>query len=378
MLINVHKPNDSTYLIRPSHPSPMVDHIGKAIYNVAFNPLDGSVVLNKVKSEFKLPAKIYGDSIKQNADVIWSAYRRKAKEDCVGAIMIGEPGTGKSLTAEILCNKALIADMPVFVFGESVPVEVLYMLATITPAAVFYFDEFSRLGFTKHEYRPGPDRDFRGRAPADLLSFFSDSSLKGHIFILTDNDLSNYPPAFINRPGRFLFRIDYEPLTACDFQQLLNELEMPKSLHETLLYNHMATPYTYDILLRVHEEVSRLSDASAQLHMLRIMNVPRKQTGELVVTIFNCGNWIEIAPKANKVSDTEVKVAYTTPEGESKHITLNAITRPEVEISDGGCIEKLMVAWQAGAKPAKVGDELLLVDSNGPRPFNNQNQRTYY
>lgn len=376
MLVTIHKPNDNTYLIKHAHSAPMVDHIGKGVYGVHFNPVDGTIILERIRSEFRIPKQIYGDSIASNAEVIWSTYRRKQKDDCVGAIMIGPPGTGKSLTAEIICNRALIADMPVFMIKDRLPVEMLYALSALSPACVFYFDEFSRQGFVRPNFDAPPTRNRGGAADADLLTFFSDSSLKGHIFLLTDNSVDRYPEAFLNRPGRFLFRVDYGPLSVDELRKLMGELNVNPEIHQNIITYHLATPYTYDILLRLSEEINRLDTVAQQLAMLRILNVPRPVSGDQVVYVkcreYEYGQHPTDIPKitAIKRPNGKVDLCYVDDDGAKQVLTLESSDEP-IAIANAH-VMGVRVAWERDVPAVSIGEELSLRAAhggqfNGPR-----------
>lgn len=348
--LSIYKPNDATYLLAQRPAAPMVDHINKGVYAVDHCRITQQITLTRLRSQFEIPERVYGDEIQENADLIWSTYLRRKDADCVGSILHGAPGTGKSLTAEMLCNKAIQFDMPVFVITQRLPVEVLYALVGSSGRCVLHFDEFATACYS-------------GRIDPELLTFFSDSSLKGHLFILTDNDLQQYPHAFINRPGRFLFRIQYKPIQPDALLALLPSLGIREDLHQELLQYHLSTPYTYDILLRIAEELKYHTTSKAQMALLRTMNIPRPVKGELIVYFEHQLNGYTQRPRkmtATKKSDTEVEVIIQGDEGEGKeHIVSLSILNPQiVPLLDETLW--LKVAMSDTATAADVGKELTL------------------
>ena len=175
--------------------SPVVESIPPAVYNIQFDR-DG-IHLIHLLDKFDLPTTFFGD-VENQHDILITDYRKAAVgKKSTGALLAGVKGNGKTLLMEKVSNTLISMDIPVINIEENIPAFILRkVIRSVGPCCVL-FDEFEK------NYSPSiPDSERKSTYQADLLTLFSDSSLKGVMFIMASNDVSAINPMFLTRPGR--------------------------------------------------------------------------------------------------------------------------------------------------------------------------------
>lgn len=175
--------------------SPVVESVPPAVYNIQFDR--EGVHLIHLLDKFDLPTTFFGD-IENQHDILITDYRKAAVgKKSTGALLAGVKGNGKTLLMEKVSNTLISMDIPVINIEENIPAFILRkVIRSVGPCCVL-FDEFEK------NYSPRiPDSERKSTYQADLLTLFSDSSLKGVMFIMASNDVSAINPMFLTRPGR--------------------------------------------------------------------------------------------------------------------------------------------------------------------------------
>lgn len=175
--------------------SPVVESVPPAVYNIQFDR-DG-IHLIHLLDKFDLPTTFFGD-IENQHDILITDYRKAAVgKKSTGVLLAGVKGNGKTLLMEKVSNTLISMDIPVINIEENIPAFILRkVIRSVGPCCVL-FDEFEK------NYSPSiPDSESTSTYQADLLTLFSDSSLKGVMFIMTSNYVSAINPMFLTRPGR--------------------------------------------------------------------------------------------------------------------------------------------------------------------------------
>ena len=175
--------------------SPVVESVPPAVYNIQFDR--EGVHLIHLLDKFDLPTTFFGD-IENQHDILITDYRKAAVgKKSTGALLAGVKGNGKTLLMEKVSNTLISMDIPVINIEENIPAFILRkVIRSVGPCCVL-FDEFEK------NYSPHiPDSERKSTYQADLLTLFSDSSLKGVMFIMASNYVSAINPMFLTRPGR--------------------------------------------------------------------------------------------------------------------------------------------------------------------------------
>lgn len=172
----------------------MLNKIQAGVYIVVYNKELNQYSLELYQGQFKLPPILYGD-VERHAIRVWNTFALSRKS--TGILLTGESGSGKSLLAEVICNKAISKDVPViYITAVEIKPELLQTLQRLTDV-VIYIDEFGKC--SEH------------RVQDKMLSFLSDTNTR-KLFILTENDQWMVNRFILNRPGRIRYHLDYKKI----------------------------------------------------------------------------------------------------------------------------------------------------------------------
>lgn len=249
---------ESNIVIRSVPDSNVIDHVPPAVYRLRENPMSGEIILVKDRAKFDLPGKCYG---KHNVykQAILDAWL-KNKEASTGVLLRGIKGAGKSLLAEDLSNQAIARDMPVIMVDKEVTRTALTVATKMAGPCVMYFDEFGKT------FDSGPRRD--------LLTYFSDSSFKQVLFIVTSNSKKELDKYMLDRPGRFLFRIDYKKLDPIVISEMIDDHGLTPEMTTMLNAYVKQREVTFDMLRWLVPIAAETADPHLFNDRISIYNCP--------------------------------------------------------------------------------------------------------
>lgn len=240
-----------------------LDHVPPHVYTLGLigNPMDGlELMLKKDRKIFNVPAKLYGD----NGDYLGMIYDDwQETEGAIGAMLYGKKGCGKTVLAEMIANKILQNDVPVFLINEKIPTGMIKSsLAACPNGAMVLFDEFEKIY----------DED----AQKELLVLFSDSDLKKVLFLMTVNDSDEINDFLINRPGRVKFWIHYEGIDDRVVVELMDEMKVPKILRSGIREwaRDLGDDVSFDIMKFVCKEATKCTTYGQLVKRIKVLNVP--------------------------------------------------------------------------------------------------------
>ena len=217
------------------------------IYQIHQNPMTGEIFLEKIADKFYFGFKLYGIDETFVTHVL-DTYSKQTSKHNLGVLLNGAKGTGKTVTAKMLCNKlglpVLIVDRPLNGLSN--------FLAGINHDCVFLFDEFEK------NFRLTDD-DGEDRAGESLLSIM-DGVYNGencHIFIMTTNEL-RVNDNLLSRPSRIRYLKSFGDVID---RKILEEyvddnLKYPQYRDEIMDFFDTLTIGTIDILQSLVDEVN--------------------------------------------------------------------------------------------------------------------------
>lgn len=217
------------------------------IYQIHQNPMTGEIFLERIADKFYFGFKLYGIDETFVTHVL-DTYSKQASKHNLGVLLNGAKGTGKTVTAKMLCNKlglpVLIVDRPLNGLSN--------FLAGINHDCVFLFDEFEK------NFRLTDD-DGEDRAGESLLSIM-DGVYNGencHIFIMTTNEL-RVNDNLLSRPSRIRYLKSFGDVID---RKILEEyvddnLKYPQYRDEIMDFFDTLTIGTIDILQSLVDEVN--------------------------------------------------------------------------------------------------------------------------
>jgi hypothetical protein len=239
--------------------SNLIDHIPPYVYKLN---IDGNMnlVLVKDRKNFNVPERLYGSN-QEFLELLYDDWR--STEGATGAMLFGNKGCGKTVLAEALANKSLIADIPVFMVDSCIPPGMIKAAVMACPGgAMVMFDEFEKIY----------DEDDQKK----LLTLFSDSDLKKILFIMTVNEASGINNFLINRPGRIKYWIQYRGIEDQVVVEMMEAFNVPHQLRPSLREwaQGDASIMSFDILKFVCKEAAKCADWKSLVKRVRILNVP--------------------------------------------------------------------------------------------------------
>lgn len=158
--------------------------------NVLNNSTDKFCLEYQYKN-FNLPKKIYG-SFEKDAEHILNYFLNSNKS--LGTMFTGSTGSGKTLTSKLICNKALLNKLPVFIVsGINIDNDVIEFLNNLNNCVIF-LDEFGKL--TSQDTQ------------AIMLQMLTDTN-KRILWIFANKDSYQIHREFFNRTERIRYYINY-------------------------------------------------------------------------------------------------------------------------------------------------------------------------
>lgn len=227
------KVGNSYSLAEISHQEPILP-VG--IYRLEYNQMFNQFYLDHVQDKFSFPYKIYGvetefiNRVKKSWDNTSSN---------MGVLLNGLKGTGKTVTAELICNKM---ELPVILVQKHFEGLVSF-LNSIQQDVIIFIDEYEKV-YNKYDN--------------SLLSImdgvFRTDSRK--MFLLTTNELS-IDRNMLQRPSRIRYIKSYTDLSLNVIMEVVDDKLTHKHLRECTVNMISELPIiTMDLVKSVIEEVN--------------------------------------------------------------------------------------------------------------------------
>lgn len=233
------------------YPSP-----GPGIFNLVKNPnpMDGRLGLQKVGDKFEFPFKIYDlgvDKFMKKVKDTWNNPYFEKKDQNLGIILNGLKGTGKTISAKLLCN---MLEIPVIVVSYYIP-GMLEFISSLEFECVVLIDEAEKT------YR-NDDPD----ASQILLKMIDGVTNKSRkLYILTTNTL-NINENLIGRPGRIRYIQSFGNISAKAINEYIaDNLEHPEAKESVLSLVESLEISTIDTLKAIVDEANihgRIDDSN--------------------------------------------------------------------------------------------------------------------
>lgn len=248
-----------------------LDHLKPKIYDVCYNAMQGQYYLECLKARFDLPSKIYG-SHTSRADHIIKSYKKR--DSSTGVLFSGDKGSGKTLLAQIVCNRLLSEGIPVILINSPFSGQAFNTFMESIGECIVFFDEFGKVYSTDDGDKPVVAGS-SGNGQTDLLTFFDGTTSSKRLIFVTENSVRDINEYMINRPGRLLYHFHYQKLEESVIKEYCNAMGVSQQfLDELLAYTRRTREISFDIMKAIVEEhLEYGSDIKSVQEMLNIPDI---------------------------------------------------------------------------------------------------------
>lgn len=216
--------------------SNQLPQIGSGVYKVLEDGMTKECYLRRTQDRFEFPYKIYGLEA-GFVDRVTRSYANTTGN--LGILMNGYKGTGKTVTAQQICNAL---DLPVLLVSERL--ELLPRLINELPQpAVLFFDEYEKI---------------YDRFDSSILSVMDGAfnSQYRRVFLLTTNALS-VNENMLSRPSRIRYVKTFGNLPLETIIEIVNDsLRERQFFNETVKFISGLEAITIDVVKAVVSEVN--------------------------------------------------------------------------------------------------------------------------
>ena len=272
------------HIVRPHNPFKPENTVAPGIYDIEITEDD--IRLHFRAAQYDVPNFIFGKKVRDSIETIYATFTRRAQS--MGAILSGKMGSGKTVTAEALCNRVIKNGGVVIQVNSPISARVLELLR---PAAgencVFYFQEFT-VNYSKY------DNDPKKIEQGKMLEFFSSQSLAKSFFILTLNDTQGLNQFMLERPGRFLFHVKYQGIDTQTLNEILTHLKIEGLRADwlTMYVHQMGKKITVDQVIEIIRATAHCTTEAEFENTVTILNVARPMV-KFVLTIDQAASWVK-------------------------------------------------------------------------------------
>lgn len=274
------------------------------VYVIKTPPM-APMYFQQIKPDFTFPYKIYGHN-SNLIDRVCKAYNNTTGN--IGMLLNGMKGTGKSVTAEMICNKmATENNMPVILVTEEFD-GLSEILAGIQQDVTIFIDEFEKV-FSRDV------DDYSVDTSKNILTIM-DGALKTEyrrLFVFTTNKM-HINDNLLQRPGRLRYVVEFNDLQRDVIEEIVDDmLQYPEHRNATIEFIAGLKMITVDIVKAVISEVNIFNETPEAFKS--VFNVEEKGTA------FNVYSG-DVAKSSNRVNPIYTSVTIEpNPDGYKRRPT---------------------------------------------------------
>jgi hypothetical protein len=237
------------------------------VYVIKTPPL-APMYFQKIKPDFTFPYKIYGHN-KSLINRVATAYDNSTGN--LGILLNGLKGTGKSVTAEMICNKmAVERNMPVILITEEFE-GLSEILAGIEQEITVFVDEFEKVFSRDVE-------DYKVDTSKNILTIMDGALKTEHrrLFVFTTNKMY-IDENLLQRPGRLRYVVEFSDLEREVIEEIVDDMLLFSDHREaTIDFISGLEMITVDIVKAIVHEVNIFNESPASFKS--VFNIKEKGT----------------------------------------------------------------------------------------------------
>ena len=264
----------------------------------------------KLVTDFHMTGKIYGKT-PRHADRILNSFN--VRPNATGVLLTGEKGSGKTMLAKIISQKAAADGIPTIIINNSFSGDSFNsFIQSIDCPAIVIFDEFEKV--------------FSNEDQEGILTLLDGVYPTKKLFILTTNDKFRVNQHLTNRPGRIFYMIEYKGIDLQFIEEYCNDnlkeelkIHIPQICRLTMMY----PVFNFDMLKALVEEMNRYDETPNEA--LEILNAKpfMDDSTKYEVTITENGVPMDMqlvyprTIRGNPISSDELEFCIDTPDDEN-------------------------------------------------------------
>lgn len=212
-------------------------------YTVGMHPQRGFFL--KPISEFAIKGKVYGKTTR-HADRILSTFADRPNS--TGVLLNGEKGSGKTMLAKLISQKAAEKGIPTLVINTAFTGDAFNtFIQSINEPCMIVFDEFEKV--------------FDEKEQEAILTLLDGVYPSKKLFVLTCNDRYRVNQHMTNRPGRIFYFLEFKGLELDFIEEycqdaLDNKIHIAQICRLTMMYS----TFNFDMLKALVEEMNRYDE----------------------------------------------------------------------------------------------------------------------
>lgn len=258
------KDGDSFY---PISTATFENKLTPGVYVIKTPPL-APMYFQKIKPNFTFPYKIYGHNMSL-INRVATAYDNSTGN--LGILLNGLKGTGKSVTAEMICNKmAEERNMPVILITEEFE-GLSEILAGVEQEITVFVDEFEKV-FSRNV------DDYTVDTSKNILTIMDGALKTEHrrLFVFTTNKMY-INENLLQRPGRLRYVVEFTDLERDVIEEIIDDMLLYTDHRDaTIEFISVLEMITVDIVKAIVHEVNTFNEPPAAFKS--VFNVKEKAT----------------------------------------------------------------------------------------------------
>jgi SpoVK/Ycf46/Vps4 family AAA+-type ATPase len=249
----------------PISTSNFQEKLNAGVYVIKIPPMS-PMYFDRLKDDFSFSYKIYG----HNTDLVNRVSKTfNNTTENLGVLLNGYKGTGKSVTAELICNKiSKENNMPVILVNERLE-NLPEIVANIHQDVIIFIDEFEKIFTTDNG-------DYNIDNSQEILTIM-DGALKSEhrrLFVFTTNN-THINDNLLQRPGRIRYLVQFKDLSKNLIEEIVDDmLEHREHRESTVEFIAGLKMITVDIVKAIIHEVNLFNEAPQSFK--HIFNVEEK------------------------------------------------------------------------------------------------------